>query len=46
MDNPDDQGASSEDGTPLDVTTIENIDTETLGPNSKLGRRNWIDLRQ
>ena len=46
MDNPDNQNSSSEDGTPLDVTTIENIDTETLGPNSKLGRRNWIDLRQ
>ena len=44
--NPDDPNYASDDGTPVEVTTIENIDTETLGPNAKLGRRNWIDLRQ
>jgi hypothetical protein len=38
--------SSSEDGTPADVTAIETIDLESLGPNSALGRRNWIDLRQ
>ena len=46
QDNTDDQNTSSEDGTPLGVTTIENIDTEARGPNERHGRRNWIDLRQ
>jgi hypothetical protein len=38
--------SSNEDGTPLDVTTIETIDLEAKGPNYFYGRRNWIDIRQ
>jgi hypothetical protein len=40
------ENSSNIDGTPADVTTIETLDRESLGPNLKLGRRNWIDLRQ
>ena len=40
------ENSSNIDGTPSDVTTIETLDRESLGPNLKLGRRNWIDLRQ
>ena len=38
--------SSSADGTPADVTAIELIDLESLGPTTKSGRHNWIDLRQ
>ncbi|MGB7933449.1 MAG: PilC/PilY family type IV pilus protein, partial [Gammaproteobacteria bacterium] len=38
--------STNEDGTPLDVTTIETIDLEAKGPNFSYGRRNWVDIRQ
>lgn len=38
--------SSSLDGTPADVTAIELIDLESLGPTTKSGRRNWVDIRQ
>ena len=38
--------SSSTDGTPADVTAIELIDLESLGPTTKSGRRNWVDIRQ
>ena len=38
--------SSSTDGTPADVTAIELIDLESLGPTTKSGRHNWIDIRQ
>jgi hypothetical protein len=37
---------TNEDGTPVDVETIETIDLETKGPNFIYGRRNWVDIRQ
>jgi hypothetical protein len=42
----DGSNSSTEDGTPEDVETLEDLDTETIGPNFELGRRTWIDLRQ
>jgi len=42
----DNDNSSTPDGVPADVTTIETIDLESLGPNAVLGQRNWIDLRQ
>jgi hypothetical protein len=42
----DGTNSSTEDGTPEDVETLEDLDTETIGPNFELGRRTWIDLRQ
>ena len=40
------ENSSTLDAVPADVTTIETIDLESLGPNAVLGQRNWIDLRQ
>ena len=40
------ENSSTVDAVPADVTTIETIDLEALGPNAVLGQRNWIDLRQ
>jgi hypothetical protein len=40
------ENSSTIDAVPADVTTIETIDMESLGPNAVLGKRNWIDLRQ
>jgi hypothetical protein len=41
----DDGGSSSDDGIPVDVTDLEDLDTEVIGPNYDAGRRTWIDLR-
>jgi hypothetical protein len=41
----EDSGSSSEDGIPVDVTDLEDLDTEVIGPNYNAGRRTWIDLR-
>ena len=40
------ENSSTLDAVPADVTTIETIDLESLGPNAVLGQRNWIDLKQ
>ena len=40
------ENSSTVDAVPADVTTIETIDLESLGPNAVLGQRNWIDLKQ
>jgi len=37
---------STVDAVPANVTTIETIDLEALGPNAVQGQRNWIDLKQ
>jgi hypothetical protein len=38
-------GTSSDDGIPVDVVDLEDLDTETVGPNFNAGRRTWTDLR-
>ena len=42
---PDGGGSSTDDGIPVDVIDLEDLDTETIGPNFEAGRRTWIDLR-
>jgi hypothetical protein len=44
-DDDDDDGDSSDDGIPVDVVDLEDLDTETVGPNFEAGRRTWTDLR-
>ena len=46
LDDGGNENSSTIDAVPADVTTIETIDLESLGPNAVLGQRNWIDLRQ
>jgi hypothetical protein len=41
----DDTASSTDDGIPVDVFDLEDLDTETVGPNFEAGRRTWIDLR-
>ncbi len=46
---PDPGGSSSSstaDGIPVEVVDLEELDTETVGPNFTAGRRTWVDLRQ
>jgi hypothetical protein len=38
-------GTSTDDGIPVDVVDLEDLDTETVGPNFMAGRRTWTDLR-
>jgi len=38
-------GTSTDDGIPVDVVDLEDLDTETVGPNFNAGRRTWTDLR-
>jgi hypothetical protein len=40
-----DSSSSSDDGIPVEVVDLEDLDTETVGPNFDAGRRTWIDLR-
>jgi hypothetical protein len=44
-DDDEDPGDSTDDGIPVDVVDLEDLDTETVGPNFEAGRRTWTDLR-